>query len=665
MREDKNEIRQAIKKLCKEIDFHNKKYYEENSPVISDYEYDLLYRKLETLERNYPELTLQDSPTKKIGGNISKKFSPVDHEVVMQSLHDSFSYEEIRDFDKRIKNKLSEKCEYVVEPKIDGLSVSLEYKDGILVRGSTRGNGLVGEDITENIREIKSVPLSLKDDVSYLEVRGEVYLSEKNFLKLLKEQEKKGEKVFKNPRNAAAGSLRQKDPNITKRRNLDILVFNVQKIEGKELFEHKESIEYLKYLGFSTVPLFKVFASIDEAIEEIEKIGKLRSNYDFPLDGAVVKVNSFRQREILGNTAKFPRWAEAFKYPPEEKETKLLKIELNVGRTGVITPVAIFEPIILAGTIVSRASLHNKDFIKEKGIKINDTIVVKKAGEIIPEVVRVKEHTEKSKDFFMPMICPSCSSDLVREGDKVALRCKNINCPAQLFRNIVHFSSKNAMNIEGLGPTVVKELIEKGLIKNISDIYSLTPENLMFLARFKEKSVNNTIRAIERSKNASLSNLIYALGIKNVGLECAKLLAKKYTCLKDLINTDCEALKSIDGIGEIAARHIVDYFKLPENIKLIDNLKKYGIDPKNKIRKNVTEVGKLKGKSFVVTGVLPNYSRSEITKIILENSGKVLGNVSKKTDYLLAGTDAGSKLSKAKELKVKIISEKEFFELIR
>ena len=665
MYEDKNEIRQIIERLCDEINFHNRKYYEEDDPVISDYEYDILYRKLETLESKYPELTLLNSPTKRIGGNASKKFSPVKHKVMMQSLHDSFSYDEIKDFDKRIKNRLNEGCEYVVEPKIDGLSVSLEYKDGILVRGSTRGNGLVGEDITENIREIKSVPLNIRDDVPYLEVRGEVYLSEKNFLKLLEEQKKRGDKIFKNPRNAAAGSLRQKDPSITKKRNLDIIIFNVQRIEGKDLSKHKESIDYLKYLGFKTVPLLRVFEDIKEVIEEIEKIGKRRSTYDFPLDGAVVKVNSFSQREILGNTAKFPRWAEAFKYPPEEKDTKLLKIEFNVGRTGVVTPVAIFEPIILAGTIVSRASLHNEDLIKEKGIKINDIIVVRKAGEIIPEVVKVKEHTEESKEFFMPTICPSCSSKLVREEDEVALRCKNINCSAQLLRNIVHFASKNAMNIEGLGPAIAKELIEKDLIKDISDIYSLTPANLMRLKHFKEKSVNNTIKAIERSKNVSLSNLIYALGIKNIGLECARLLTKKYTCLDSLINTDCEDLKSIDGIGEVVAKNIVDYFNLTENIKLIDNLKKCGINPKNEIRKNETEIGKLQGKSFVITGVLSGHSRNEITKVILENGGKVLSNVSKKTEYLLAGTNAGSKLSKAKELDLKIIGEKEFFELIQ
>jgi len=661
--ENIDEIRKAIKNLCDEINYHNKKYYEEDAPVISDYEYDLLYRKLETLESKYPELVLDDSPTKKVGGNINKKFSPVEHEVAMQSLHDSFSFEEIKEFNKRVQNKLGEEVEYVVEPKIDGLSVSLEYKDGILVRGSTRGNGLVGEDITENIRMIQSVPLKLKESVPVLEVRGEVYLSEKNFLKILKEQEEKNEKLFKNPRNAAAGSLRQKDANITKKRNLDIIIFNVQKIEGKDLKGHKESIEYLNFLGFKTIPSCKLCESIDEAIEEIKKIGELRSTYDFPLDGAVLKVNSFKIRKILGTTAKFPRWAEAFKYPPEEKETKLLKIELNVGRTGVITPVAIFEPIILAGTLVSRASLHNEDFIKEKGIKISDIIVVRKAGEIIPEVVRVKEHTPDSKDFSVPKTCPSCGSILKKEEDEAALRCENSNCPAQLFRNIVHFAAKNAMNIEGLGPSIAKELIEKELIKNISDIYSLKKEDLFKLQRFKEKSSKNLLESIEKSKNTKLSNLIYALGIKNVGLECARLLSKKFFSLNELTKASVETLKEIDGIGKIVANSISDYFKVKENLNLIEKLKLCGIDPKGEaMEKSI--VSKLSGKSFVITGTLPNYSRGEITAIILENGGKVLSSVSKKTDYVIAGENAGSKLEKAKNLGVSVIAEKDFMEIL-
>lgn len=663
MPENIDEIRKAIKNLCDEINYHNKKYYEEDAPLISDYEYDLLYRKLETLESKYPELVLDDSPTKKVGGSINKKFSSVEHKIAMQSLHDSFSVEEIKEFNKRVKNKLGEEVEYVVEPKVDGLSVSLEYKDGILIRGSTRGNGLVGEDITENLRVIDSVPLKLKENIPFLEVRGEVYLSERNFLKLLKEQEEKNEKLFKNPRNAAAGSLRQKDASITKKRNLDIIIFNVQKVKGKELNGHKESIEYLNFLGFKTVPSCKLCKSIGEAIEEIKKIGDKRSTYDFPLDGAVVKVNSFESRKILGTTAKFPRWAEAFKYPPEEKETKLLKIELNVGRTGVITPVAIFEPIVLAGTLVSRASLHNEDFIKEKNIKINDLIIVRKAGEIIPEVVRVKEHMPDSKDFSMPTVCPSCGSTLAKEEGEAALRCESSNCPAQLFRNIVHFASKNAANIEGLGPSIVKELIEKGLIKNIGDIYSLKKEDLLKLQRFKEKSSKNLLESIEKSKSVKLSNLIYALGIKNVGLECARLLSKKFSSLKELTKANVETLKDIDGIGNIVAGSIADYFKIEENVDLIEKLRLCGIDPKSEVtEKNVS--GILSKKSFVITGTLPNYSRDKIKKIILKNGGKVLSSVSKKVDYLIAGEKAGSKLEKAKSLGINIISEEDFIKIL-
>lgn len=570
--ENIEEIKKTIANLCREIEFHNKKYYEEDSPVISDFEYDALYKKLEDLEGKYPELVLENSPTKKVGGTGSDKFSSVEHLVPMQSLHDSFSYGELEEFIKRVEAKLSDAV-FVVEPKIDGLSVSLEYKDGVFFRGSTRGTGLIGEDVTENIAVIKSVPLKLKEKVPYLEVRGEVYITDENFLKLINIQKEKGEKnIFKNPRNAAAGSLRQKDSSITKARNLDLIVFNIQRIVGKTLIEHKESINYLKYLGFNTVPISELYHSFDGVIKEIEEIGRSRGNYSFQLDGAVVKVNSLKHRDLLGTTAKFPRWAEAFKYPPEEKETKLLDIKFNVGRTGVITPVAVFEPVTLAGATINRAVLHNEDFIKEKDIKINDIILVRKAGEIIPEVVCVKEHTKDSKDLLMPKFCPSCGSLLIRDEDEAAIRCTDANCPAQLLHSVIHFASKNAMNIEGLGPSIIEELINKKLVKNIADIYKLSEQELMMLPKVNKDLAFKLIDAINNSKKAKLSNLIYALGIRNVGLETARLLEKHFKDLNELKAADLETLKNMHGLGETIAKNINNYFKVPENQKLIERL---------------------------------------------------------------------------------------------
>ena len=531
------EAKKKIDELKKQINYHNKKYYDEDSPEIDDYEYDILLRELEDMETAFPELLEKDSPSQKVGGNASKKFSPVEHKVPMQSLHDSFSYDELCKFDERLK-KVQPNIEYVVEPKIDGLSVSLEYKNGIFVRGSTRGDGITGEDITENLKTIKSLPLSINSNIPFLEVRGEVYMSNKNFLNLVKEQELNDEKPFKNPRNAAAGSLRQKDSKITDKRNLDIIIFNIQQIEGINIQSHKESLDYLKSLGFRVPPNYKVYSSIQDVIFEIEKLGNSRGKFEFQIDGAVIKVNSFNHRNKIGTTSKFPKWAEAFKYPPEEKETKLLEIQINVGRTGALTPTALFEPILLAGTTVSRAVLHNEDFIRKKDIKIGDTIIVRKAGEIIPEVVAVKKHNDDSIDFFMPKNCPSCGAITIRENEEAVLRCTNTQCPAQLLRHLIHFVSRDAMDIDRLGPSLLDKLVNQGLVSSPSDLYSLKDEDILKIERMGKKSCNNLLNAIEASKTRDLYRLIFGLGIRNIGKGAAKLLCERIRSLDDLMNKD-------------------------------------------------------------------------------------------------------------------------------
>lgn len=653
-----NEAKTLVEKLKKEIRFHNEKYYNEDKPVISDFEYDMLLRKLETLELEFPELLTSDSPTQTVGGAASSKFKPVEHKVKMESLHDCFSFDELKAFDNRLKNNFKD-LEYVVEPKVDGLSVSVEYVDGIMVRGSTRGDGTTGEDITENLRTIKSLPLKLKEPVPFLEVRGEVYMSEENFLKLVEEQELNDEKAFKNPRNAAAGSLRQKDSTITRKRNLDIVIFNIQSVTGKKIDSHVESLDYLDSLGFKVSKVRKICKNLDEAIEEIKFIGDNRGKFDFDIDGAVVKVNSFDVREKLGSTSKFPRWAEAFKYPPEEKTTKLLDIEVNVGRTGVLTPIAIFEPILLAGTTVSRAVLHNEDFIKEKNINIGDTIVVRKAGEIIPEVVSVKEHF-KSDCFLMPEFCPSCGAKVIREEGEAALRCKNSECPAQLLRHIIHFASKEAMDIDGLGPALLKQLVENKLIKSPKDIYTLKEEDLLNIERMGEKSAKNLLKAIKDSKDRELYRLIVALGIRHVGKTAAKLLEENFSSIYEIMDASFEKLSAIDGFGEIMALSVVDYFKISQNKELVDDLKNLGV---NTEAKKEAKGNLFLGSTFVLTGTLKDYTREQATEMIEKEGGKVLKSVSKKTTYVLAGDSPGSKFEKAVKLGVKIINQDEFLEL--
>ena len=657
---DINEIKARAEELRQQINYHNMKYYNEDSPEISDYEYDMLLRELEQIEESYPQLKTPDSPTVRVGGEAAEKFSPVEHIVPMESLHDSFSHDEIRDFDRKV-HEIADSPEYVVEPKIDGLSVSAEYRNGVFVRGSTRGDGRIGEDITENLRTIRSLPMKLNKPLPYLEVRGEVYMSIESFEKLTAAQEERDEKPFKNPRNAAAGSLRQKDSRITKERALDIFVFNVQQIEGEELNSHVRSLEFLKELGFTVLPFYYKCKSADEVLEKIEDIGMKRGELPFQIDGAVIKVDDFEQRSLLGSTSKFPKWAEAYKYPPEEKETVLLDVEINVGRTGVLTPTAIFEPITLAGTTVSRATLHNEDFIKEKDIRIGDTVVLRKAGEIIPEVVSVSSHLEGAEPYRMPRICPSCGSPVVCEDGEAALRCTNTDCPAQLMRHMIHFVSRDAMDIEGLGEKVLHMLVDKELISSPLDLYRLTKEDIMTLEKKKDKSSENLIRAIENSKKNDLYRIVFALGIRHIGQKAAKLLADKFTTLEAISEATEEEISSIEGFGEIMAKSTVSYFALEESKKLVDEIKALGINTKNLSEKTaVSEDNPFFGKTFVITGTLPNYKRTEAAAIIESMGGKVSSSVSKKTDFVLAGEEAGSKLTKAQSLGVTIIDEDQF-----
>lgn len=657
---DIEEAKEQIKQLREQINYHNKKYYVEDAPEIDDYEYDMLYKRLQQLEVEFPELITPDSPTQHVGGEALNKFEPVVHTVPMESLHDSFSEQELIDFDRRVR-AVTENPEYIVEPKFDGLSVSLEYRDGIFFRGSTRGDGLVGEDVTENLRTIRTVPKKLNQPIPFLEVRGEVYMSHESFAKLCERQELNDEKPFKNPRNAAAGSLRQKNAKITASRMLDIFVFNVQQINGAELHYHSESLDYLKTLGFTVPPFYKRCSTINEVIEEVRRIGDLRGSLGYSIDGAVIKVNSFAQREALGSTAKFPKWAEAFKYPPEEKQTKLLNIEINVGRTGVLTPTGVFEPVSLAGTTVSRATLHNQDFISEKDIRIGDTVILRKAGEIIPEVVSVVCHAEDSEKYVIPHICPSCGAEVTREEGEAATRCTNPECPAQLLRHLIHFASRDAMDIDGLGPAVIEQLVNRNLLTSPADLYQLRLEQLTTLDRMGEKSSQNLIDAIEKSKENGLYRLIFALGIPHVGLKAAKLLTARYRNIDEIFAASAEEIATIEGFGHIIAESVYHFFQLPNTAHLIGKLRDAGV---NMLSKTVVQDNRFAGKTFVLTGTLPTMTRSEATALIEKFGGKVSGSVSKKTDYVLAGEDAGSKLTKAQQLGVPILTEEDFMKML-
>lgn len=657
---DFNEAKKRAQQLTKELNYHNDRYYNQDSPEISDYEYDMMLRELENIEAEFPQLVTAQSPTQKVGGQKGEKFSPVVHEVVMESLHDSFSEEEVRDFDRKVKD-IAKDAVYVVEPKIDGLSVSCEYKNGVFVRGSTRGDGAVGEDVTDNLMTIKSLPKKIVGAPEFLEVRGEVYMSIESFEKIVKQQENNGEKPFKNPRNAAAGSLRQKDSSITKTRELDIFIFNIQQIKGESIISHSQSLDYLRNLGFPTTD-YSLCTDIDEVIKQIDYIDKNRAALPCDIDGAVIKVDDIGHRQMLGSTAKFPRWAEAYKYPPEEKETELLDIEINVGRTGALTPVGIFEPVLLAGTTVSRATLHNEDFIREKNIHIGDVVVIRKAGEIIPEVLSVSQCRSLDDPYAFPEFCPSCGSKVVREKEEAAVRCTNTDCPAQLLRHLIHFVSRDAMDIDGLGGAVLEQLQNNGLIKNFVDIYSLRAIDVAALERMGEKSALNLINAIEKSKSAEIYRLIYALGIRHIGQKAAKLLCEHFQSIDAIFDASIEEISQIDGFGDIMAQSVYDYFSLSQTRTLIEKLRELGVEMKPLEKK--AEGGVFLGKTFVLTGTLPTMTRSAASKLIEENGGKTSSSVSKKTDYVLAGEDAGSKLIKAQSLGVTIISEADLLSMI-
>lgn len=658
---DKQEVQRRLEELREQIRYHSRKYYTEDDPEISDYEYDQLYRQLETLEGEYPELVTEDSPTRKIGGAVYNTFAPVVHQVPLESLHDSFSQEELLDFDRRVRETVGD-VTYVVEPKFDGLSVALEYRNGVFVRGSTRGDGVTGEDVTENIRTIRSVPKVLKEHVPFLEVRGEVYMSDSSFERLCERQELLEEKPFKNPRNAAAGSLRQKDPKITAQRELSIFVFNVQQVEGKELSCHDESLAWLASLGFPVSAQYRKFADMDQILEYIQEIGDKRGEFDFPIDGAVVKVNDFRQREELGSTAKFPRWAEAFKYPPEEKETTLLDIEVNVGRTGVLTPTGRFDPVTLAGTTVSRATLHNQDFISEKDIRIGSRVVLRKAGEIIPEVVAVISSPENSQPYQLPEYCPSCGERVTRVEGEAATRCTNPQCPAQLLRNLIHFASRDAMDIDGLGPAILEQLLQQEMIASPADLYTLEAAELAKLERFGKKSAENLVASVERSKSNDLYRLVYALGIPHIGAKAAQVLCGTFSTMEALQEATEEEISQIEGFGGIMAKEVAAFFQKESARQLVARLKELGVNMTAQQREAQGTV--FAGSTFVLTGTLPTMSRKEATQLIESHGGKVTSSVSKKTSYVLAGEEAGSKLEKARQLEIPVLTEEELLQMI-
>ena len=655
-------VEEEITKLREKINYYSQLYYDMDNSPITDFEFDTMMNRLKKLEKEHPELITKDSPTQKVGGHVREDFAKVTHEVPLQSLQDVFSYEELYEFDKRIKQ--SGKTNYCVETKIDGLSCALKYEKGILVQGATRGDGVVGEDVTENVKKIKSIPHKLKEPLD-ITVRGEVFIGKKEFETLNEEREVKGETLFANARNAAAGSLRQLNPKITAQRPLDIYIFNVQKIENKTWNSHWEELNYLANLGFNVVPFRKLCHTIDEAIDAIKEIGDNREELTFGIDGAVIKVDDLALREKIGTTFKVPKWAIAYKYPPEKKETIVKDIICQVGRTGAITPMAILEPVKVAGSTISKTTLHNEDFVKEKGLMIGDHVIIQKQGDVIPEVVDVlkEKRTGEEKVFQMPTTCPVCGAPAVREEGESAVRCTGIECPAKALRNIVHFASDEGMDIEGLGYKIVEQLIEKGLISNIADIYDLKLEDIASLKKNGKKFAQNLIDAIEESKNRDLSNLITALGIRHVGKKLAKVLARKYKTLDNLMSADVEELASKDDIGEVIAQSIHTFFNEEQTIDLINRLKSAGINTQS-LQEESNDT-RFEGKTFVLTGALSKYSREQASDIIERLGGKTSSSVSKKTSYVLAGEDAGSKLTKAQSLGVTVISEEEFEEMIK
>lgn len=662
MESEKNAAKRRIDELRELLAHHSFLYYVEDAPQISDYEYDKLFYELVALEEKYPEFDSPTSPTKRVGGKALDKFEKVTHAVKMGSLADVFSYDEVRDFVAKTNEKLGKATVFSVEPKIDGLSVSLVYENGMFSLGSTRGDGTVGENVSENLKTVRTIPMKTKDALPHLEVRGEVYMPREAFAALNEKREAEGEQLFANPRNAAAGSLRQLDSKVTASRRLDIFVFNVQAAEGIEFSSHIESLEYLKSQGFHIIDGIRRASSAGEIISAIEEIGAARDNLPYDIDGVVIKADSLAERKLLGENISTPKWAIAYKFPPEQKQTKLTDIIIQVGRTGVLTPNARLEPVRLAGTVVSRATLHNIDFIRERDIRIGDTVTLQKAGDIIPEIICVDKSKRNGSEvpYEMPTHCPSCGEPVIRD-DEAATRCTNASCPAQLERHITHFASRDAMNIDGMGPAVVRLLIASGLIHNVADIYSLSAGEIEGLDRMGKKSAENLIAAIERSKSAGLDKLIYALGIRQVGEKAARSLAEAFPDIELLFSASEEQISAIYDFGDISAHYIVNFFAHPQTRVLVDELKSRGVKTTYEVQKrgNIFE-----GMTFVLTGTLPTMKRDEASRLIEENGGKVSSSVSAKTSMVLAGEDAGSKLTKAQSLGVRIISEEELLSML-
>lgn len=655
------DIQQEMEQLRRELVQANYEYYVQDDPTMSDYDYDHKLRRLEELEAAHPEWVTPDSPTQRVGGKALESFQQVTHRVPLESLQDVFDFDELRAFDQRVRGTVPQP-RYSVEPKVDGLSVALEYEDGLFVRGATRGDGQVGEDVTENLRTVKSIPLRIPGVPGTLIVRGEVYMPKKVFHALNEEREKRGEALFANPRNAAAGSLRQLDPKVAAQRKLDIAVFNVQWAENVTFTTHLESLDYLKEKGFKVIP-HDSCDTIEQAVEKIQAVGDHREDYPFDIDGAVVKLDDLAQRETLGSTAKFPRWAAAYKYPPEVKPAKLLDIAIQVGRTGVLTPKAILSPVRLAGTTVTNATLHNQDFISEKDIRIGDTVLVRKAGEIIPEVLSVvmDQRPEGTSPYFLPQVCPVCGAPVERDEDGAHIRCTGAECPAQLLRTLAHFASRDAMDIDGLGIAVVENLVNAGLVRTPGDLYFLKAEEVAALDRMGQKSAENLLAAIERSKSQDLSRLLFAFGIRQVGQKAGKILAQRFGSLDNLQAATLEELTAVDDIGAITAQNILDWFQSPQSQHLIERLREAGV---NMQAEQKGEDQRFAGKTFVLTGTLDRFTRAEATKMIEDRGGKAAGSVSKKTTYVVAGEAAGSKLRKAQELGIPVLTQEEFLALM-
>ena len=658
---DFDAAKKRVDELNRLIRYHSERYYNEDAPEIEDDEFDALTRELRALEEEYPALVSSDSYTQRVHGTASKLFSSVRHEVPLLSLQDVFSEEELLDFDHRVREEVSDPV-YVVEPKIDGLSVAIEYQNGRIVRAATRGDGEIGEDVTQNILQIRRVPTMLENAPSRLIVRGEVYMPRRSFATLVMRQEENGEKPFKNPRNAAAGSLRQKDAAVTKSRELDLFVFNMQLVEGDTFSSHVESLEAMRDCGLPVVPDYFRTGSIEEVVAQVRRLGELRGQLAYDMDGAVIKLDSLAQRERFGSTGKFPKWAVAFKYPPEEKETILRDVEFQVGRTGVVTPIGVFDPVTLAGTTVSRATLHNEDFIAQKDLGVGDRVVLRKAGEIIPEVVRVVSHADPMARVIYPTTCPSCGSLSCREGEEAAVRCINPDCAAQRLRNLVHFASRDAMDIEGLGPAVIEVLAERGLVTHPYDFYTLPRDKVAAIDRLGEKSADNLIAAVESSKSNPLYRVIYALGIRHIGQKAAKLLADHFGSMQAVMEATVEQLGEIDGFGDVMAQSVVSFFAMPSSRELVHTLAALGVTMEEE---KALADDRFNGMTFVLTGTLPTLKRQQAAEMIEQHGGKTASSVSKKTSIVLAGEEAGSKLVKAQQLGIRVIDESEFLDMLK